>query len=101
MSSAPADATEAPAATHAAAPAAAEPAAAASGAAAPTAAAAPASASPSVPVPLTGSDSLTKLMIDKSLSMLASHKAVSSRGVGMLLRNLYGILYGPMFSQSC
>lgn len=89
-----APATDVPAA--AVAPAATEPAAAVSTTAAPAAT----PASTSAPVPLSGTDSLTKLMIDKSLTMLGSHKAISSRGVGMLLRNLYGILFGPMFSQS-
>lgn len=99
--SAPAAATsDAPAAAPAVSPAAAEPVAASSSTAAPASSPAPAAAPASGPVPLSGTDSLTKLMIDKSLSMLASHKAISSRGVGMLLRNLYGILFGPMFSQS-
>lgn len=40
------------------------------------------------------------MMIQKSVSTLSAHKQLAHRGLLILLRNLYGIIFGPMFSQS-
>lgn len=39
-------------------------------------------------------------MIDKSLVTLSTHKQLAHRGLAMIYRNLFGILFGSMFSQS-
>jgi len=79
------------------------PATAASAAASPAiAGVAPAAAAAAVPAPapLSGTDKLTLMMIEKSLSTLGNHPAIQARGPLMLQRNLYGILFGSVFSQS-
>jgi len=40
------------------------------------------------------------MMVEKSVATLVSHPAIAARGPDMLLRNLNGILFGPMMSQS-
>jgi hypothetical protein len=82
-----------------AAAAAAAPAATPAPAATASAAAAPASSSTDLP-PLSGTDKLTQMMIQKSITTLATNKQLAHRGILILLRNLYGVLFGPMFSQS-
>jgi hypothetical protein len=66
-------------------------------AAATPAAAAPAAAAAAPPAApaLSGTDLLTLKMIEKALATLNGHKAIAARGVGMLMRNLNGILFGP------
>jgi hypothetical protein len=57
-------------------------------------------ASTSAPAPLPPTDNLTKMMIDKSIHTLSTHKALGHRGLAILYRNLFAILFGPMFAQS-
>lgn len=38
------------------------------------------------------------MMVQKALSTLSVHPAIANRGPGLLYRNLYAILFGPMFA---
>lgn len=69
-------------------------------AAAASAPAATPASTPSTPASLPPTDNLTKMMIEKSIHTLSTHKALAHRGLSILYRNLFAILFGSMFSAS-